>query len=78
MFDDEMTNLIVGNVDHHERQEAEQEAAENDEHHAGESQVIASLVFLRRVLLALFRRLDDRKVGFFLSASRSRTACAST
>lgn len=32
-----MKYLIVSHIHHHERQEAELEAAENDEHHAGQT-----------------------------------------
>lgn len=63
------TNLVISHVDHHQRQEAEQEAAKDDEHHAGKSQVIPSLMFLRRALFALFHRFNSRNIGLFLSVS---------
>ena len=69
------TNLIISHVDHHQRQETEEEAAKDDEHHAGESQVIASLMFLWRTLFAalIFHWFDHRKVGFFLSVVSTRS-----
>jgi hypothetical protein len=65
------TNLVVGHVDHHERQEAEEEAAKDYEHHAGESQVIPSLVLLRRALLArlFIHRFHHRNIGLMLFRS---------
>lgn len=35
-----ITHLVVKNVDHHQRQEAEDKAQENDQHHHGQSQIV--------------------------------------
>lgn len=49
--------LVIGYVDHHERQEAKQEAAKDDQHHAGQTQVLSALVLFRSLGLLLFTLL---------------------
>ena len=62
--------LIVSDVDGHERQETDEEAAEDDEHHSGQAQVLAPLVFFRFGQLCLvFDRFDT--VANSVRAARS-------